>query len=121
MATKKPKETYTRNAVITNVHDGDTVSLDLDLGYEIHAHVNCRMNGIDAPELSTADGKVSAAYLQKRLPLGTAVTVQTVKGDENDKYGRYLAEVFVEGQTKSVNQEMIDQGLAKPYDGGPRT
>lgn len=120
MATKKPKETYTRNATITGVHDGDTVSLDVDLGYEIHVNVSCRLLGINAPELNTPAGKTSAAYLQQRLPVGTKLTAQTTKGDENDKYGRYLADLFVDGQVKSINQEMIDQGLAVPYDGGSR-
>lgn len=119
--TPAPKETYVRNAVITSVHDGDTVGLDLDLGYSVHINVSCRLNGINAPELATPAGKVSAAWLQKKLPIGTALTTQTTKGNESDKYGRYLADLYLPGESVTVNQQLIDAGMAVAWNGtGPK-
>ncbi len=121
MAAKKAiKETYVRNAKVLKVVDGDTVGFTVDLGCDIKLDMSCRLNGINAPEKNTAEGKVSKAWMEQTLPVGADVVVQTVK-DRKEKYGRYLAVVFLPGQTKSINDQMVEQGLAKPYDGGART
>lgn len=117
----KLKETYTRNATVKRVVDGDTVHLDLDLGCNVHLDVSCRLNGVDAPELKTAAGKAAKAWLDKRLPVGQAVTVQTIKGEETEKYGRYLAEVYKDDKLSSVNQQMLAEGIASPYNGGRKS
>lgn len=120
MAKAKPKETYVRNAKINKVIDGDTVDLQVDLGFDLTALMRCRLDGINAPEKNTAEGKVSQAWMAQTLPIGSDVVVQTVK-DKKEKYGRYLAVVFLPGQAKSINDQLVEQGLAKPYDGGART
>lgn len=120
MAKAKPKETYTRNAKVNSVVDGDTVDLQVDLGCDISINMRCRLNGINAPEKNTAAGKVSKAWMDKTLPAGTDVVVQTVK-DQKEKYGRYLAVVFLPDTATSINDQMIAQGLAKEYHGEART
>jgi endonuclease YncB( thermonuclease family) len=64
----------------------------------------------------TPEGKVAKAWLEAHLPKGT-VTIQTEK-DHREKYGRYLATLFVGGV--NVNAAMIADGQAVPYDGGKR-
>ncbi|BAW19227.1 putative Nuclease (SNase domain-containing protein) [Ralstonia phage RP31] len=120
MAKAKPKETYVRNAKVNGVVDGDTVDLQVDLGCDISINMRCRLDGINAPEKNTDAGKTSKAWVEKTLPVGTAVVVQTVQ-DKQEKYGRYLATVFLPNTAKSINDQLIEQGLAKPYHGEART
>lgn len=120
MAKAKPKETYTRNAKVNSVVDGDTVDLQVDLGCDISINMRCRLNGINAPEKNTVTGKASKAWMDKTLPVGSDVVVQTIK-DRKEKYGRYLAVVFLPGSSTSINDQLITQGLAKAYHGEART
>jgi micrococcal nuclease len=120
MAKAKPKETYIRNATVLSVIDGDTVSLNVDLGCDITLDMRCRLDGINAPEKNTPEGKTAKAWIEKTLPAGADVVVQTVK-DKKEKYGRYLAVVFLPGQTKSINDQLVEQGMAKEYHGEART
>lgn len=112
---------YIRNAVVLSVHDGDTATFDVDLGYFAHAHVPHRLLGINAPELNTPEGKVSADYLRSLLPAGTAVVVRSSKvGREisSDKYGgRFLADIYRRSDGLHVNADMVDSGHAKSWDG----
>lgn len=73
------------SGVVTNVHDGDTFSVDLDLGFGIHAvQFRCRIFGINAPELRTAAGVAARSYLIGLMPVGTAVSILSHSWD---KYG----------------------------------
>ena len=110
---------YVYKATVISVHDGDTMTLNLNLGFEVQFKLVVRLMGIDTPELS---GKTKAAAIRSRdrlrdLVAGGAVTVRTFK-DSQEKYGRYLADVYVPGVEKSVNQILVDEGLAVPYFGG---
>lgn len=116
----KPKELYVRNAVIVDIVDADTVRVDIDLGFDCNHKLTVRLEGIDAPEMRTAKGKEAKAYLESIMPEGSQVTIQTFK-DNREKYGRYLAKLFVPGVAASVNDTLIAQGHAKAYDGGKRT
>ena len=94
------------------VVDGDTVWLDVDLGFEIRRREDFRLYGINAPELSTPEGKAAAAWLTAKLPPGQVVTVQTLK-DKREKYGRYLAAIVL-GDV-NLNAALVDAGHAVPY------
>lgn len=118
MATKK-KDVYIRHATVLRVVDGDTAEFDVDLGCDIHINMTCRFNGINAPESNTKAGKVSKSWLEQKLPPNTPVVIQTV-ADEKEKYGRYLASVYLPNSTTSVNDEMVKNGLAVSYNGGAR-
>jgi endonuclease YncB( thermonuclease family) len=80
-------------ALVVDVHDGDTVHLNVDLGFAqfVEAHdldgkplMSCRVYGINAPELSTAAGKAALSYAQTLLKPGDRVTVLSHGWD---KYG----------------------------------
>lgn len=114
---------YEYQAVINRVIDGDTLDVSVDLGFSIRAMTLLRMEGINAPELhgvsaeESQAGRASKAYLES-LVGGKKVRVVTAKAKE--KYGRYLATVWLIGsgiQKSSVNQMMIDAGHARPWDG----
>lgn len=121
---------YDYRANINNVVDGDTLDLDIDFGFRIHQGVRVRLLGINTDELHDKDVKkreramAARDFVKVLLPVGREVRVFTQK-DDTEKYGRYLATIYLSwddpSTLKSVNQTLLDQGLADPYDGGKRT
>lgn len=112
---------WIRNAVVIGVHDGDTVTLDVDLGYFAHCHVPHRLVGINAPELNTPEGKASRDYLREILPVGSEVVVRSHKDGRtiaSDKYGgRFLADLVRKADGVSINRAMVDSGMALEWNG----
>jgi micrococcal nuclease len=90
------------------VVDGDTLEVTLDLGFSTFRKEKVRLARINAPELKTELGPVSKGHLSELLD-GKVLTVQTKK-DEKDRYGRYVAEVWVEGV--NVNDRMVADNAA---------
>jgi micrococcal nuclease len=105
---------YTYSAEVIKVVDGDTVDLDIDLGFHVTISKRVRLLLINAPERFTELGKRSTEFLAKTLPAGSTVTVKT-QLDQDDKYGRVLAEIFTADQISSINKLMIDSGHAEYY------
>lgn len=101
------KKTWTVPASVLRVVDGDTMSLLLDLGWEISLRRNCRMSKMYAPELSTPEGKLAKAYAETLLLTGKEVMFVS---HSLDKYGRPLGEIFIDGV--SFNQAMVAAGHA---------
>lgn len=93
-----------------SIHDGDTIRFDLDLGFGIHAlEFNCRVWGINAPELKTQAGKDALAYLKTLLAPGDACQVTSHGWD---KYGgRYDGTVTLPGGN-DLAAEMLAAGHA---------
>ncbi len=112
-------------AKLLRVIDGDTVVLDIDLGFDVSIRQTVRLFGINAPEIHAKDPteKMMGIRARDRLSeiLGhgtTKLRVVTVKG--NDKYGRYLADIFVstlEASSFSVSDTLIAENLVFVYDG----
>lgn len=101
---------YEYAASLIRVVDGDTVWLDVDLGFGVSRKDSFRLYGINAPELSTPAGPPASQHLLELL--GFPITVRTIK-DKREKYGRYLATIICNGI--DVNQKMIDDGFAVAY------
>jgi micrococcal nuclease len=115
-------EPYTYNAVVRRVIDGDSIVVDIDLGFKIHiSGQTIRLAGIDTPESRSKDpkekaqGVLSTRRLKTLLPVGGSVLIRTDITDL-EKYGRLLAEVL-KTDGVSVNKVMIDEGYAVPYTG----
>lgn len=109
---------YVYKAAAIRTIDGDSVILDLDLGCGMWLRgERCRLSGIDTPEIygGTQPGGLEAkAWLEQQLAkCDRKVIVRTAKS--KDKYGRWLAEIFVPGSNVSLNEQMIANGLAKRY------
>jgi micrococcal nuclease len=87
---------YEYRARIIKRVDADTLHLEVDLGLDCRLRLTVRLAGINAPELSTAEGKEAAAFvdawLVENAPDGM-VLLRTVK-DTREKYGRYLGVLF---------------------------
>lgn len=106
-------------AKILNVVDGDTVDVEVDLGFDVRKVERLRLYGLDAPESFTTLGKWVKAELRLLLSEGTRVYLHTYK---HDKYGRYLTDIFLSTDSRtSVNKQMVEQGYAKEYFGDSKS
>jgi len=108
---------------VENVVDGDTIDVLIDLGFDILFQSRVRLAGIDTPESRTKDlkekalGLESKEYLKKALKDAKSVVIKTEKMDSSEKYGRILGWLYVNGDTESVNDKMINDGYAWGYMG----
>jgi micrococcal nuclease len=108
---------------VTKVVDGDTIDVDIDLGFDISFSSRVRLAGIDTPESRTADkaekalGLEAKAYLKAAIDSAKSVVIKTEKMDSSEKYGRILGWVYIDGDTESLNDKMINDGYAWGYMG----
>jgi len=108
---------------VKNVVDGDTIDVVIDLGFNILFEQRVRMAGIDTPESRTKDrfekslGIESKEYLKKHLKDAKSVVIKTEKMNSSEKYGRILGWVYINGDTVSLNDMMINDGYAWEYMG----
>jgi micrococcal nuclease len=114
---------YTYKATAVRVIDGDTVVLDVDLGFDITKRMTFRLHGIDAPELRTNAGKAAKCFLIESIASAAVkwLIVRSIK-DKADKYGRYLCILSLDDpkEVLTINAKMVANGHAKEYDGGKR-
>ncbi|HMN48816.1 MAG TPA: thermonuclease family protein [Ignavibacteriaceae bacterium] len=112
------KVLYHYKAKVVEVYDGDTCTIDIDLG--LHTWIKgekVRLNRINAPELKGTErtkGLKSRDYLRS-LILDKEIFIETIK-DKKEKYGRYLGEIWLEddkGNFVNVNDVLVKNGFAK--------
>jgi len=132
---KKQNLFYLYSADVVRVIDGDTVMVDVDLGFEITVRKRVRLRGIDCPELSTKKGQTAKEFVEKEFERcvqkspdpssGRArVVIQTFK--RVDLYGRYVCDVYYwPGETdkesvvkkgKLLNEVLLKEGLARVFE-----
>jgi micrococcal nuclease len=105
---------------IKRVIDGDTIDVDIDLGFSITLTQRVRLKDINAAETRTkdlvekAEGLVAKAWLEKELSREGEWIIETTK---EDKYGRMLGTLYLVGDPVTVNERMLNEGIAKPYSG----
>lgn len=111
---------YQYRATVFRIVDGDTVDVDVDLGFNIWMHQQrVRLSNYDAPETRTKDldekrrGIAAKEFLETLLPVGSEVILDSREfKDERGKYGRIIGNFFtVEGV--SVRDMMIRAGHEK--------
>ena len=112
-----------RIRTISKVVDGDTIDADIDLGFDISLSKRIRLAGIDTPESRTTNlkekslGLESKEWLKKALEGAKDIIIKTEKPDSTEKYGRIIGHLFINGQETSLNNQMIAEGYALPYEG----
>jgi len=103
------------------LHDGDTVTLAIDLGFDHQiagvdfagkTRLSCRIFGINAPELSTPEGKAALAFAETLLPVGTLCTVLSQGWD---KYGGRFDGTITLPDGSDFGAAMVAAGHAVPY------
>ena len=116
-------------ARILSVLDGDTLKLDIDLGFRAHIFETVRLARIDTPEAVkfTLDGLVDPAknYILTNCPVNSFCVVGITR---QEKYGRWLAELlYLPGESEPekilinphvLNDELVRLGFAVSYAGG---
>lgn len=112
---------YEYKVKILRVVDGDTVDVDIDLGFGVWMHrERIRLWGIDTPESRTSDpvekvfGNYAKQWVKDQMPIGSMQTMRTQK-DKTGKFGRILGEFIING--KSINEIMVDKYIAVRYHG----
>ena len=119
---------YTYKAKCTRCVDGDTINLEIFLGFNVTVTERVRLLGIDTPEtygVKKGSEEYKAGMLAKeeleRLILNKDILIVTEK-DKKGKYGRYLAKIYTELDEDSptfndscVNDILIKEGFAKVY------
>ena len=110
-------------ATLDRVIDGDTVDLNIDLGFGIWKHsTRIRLVRIDTPEKRTRDllekhfGYLATDFVTDKLNTASKIVVRTTI-DSKDKYGRILGDIFVNGNSYSINDQLISHRLAVFYEG----
>ncbi len=94
---------YQYKAIITNVVDGDTFDMDIDLGFNIHIHERVRLLDIDTPE-KFGDEKILGLIVKQFAInnfLNKEVVINSEKADvaaNTDSFGRWLVRVNVDGR-----------------------
>lgn len=103
---------YRYACVVNRVVDGDTLDVDVDLGFHVWVRkVKIRLTGINCPEMNTEAGKAAKAFVFEVLaPIGiSTVVIDTIKAD---KYGnRWNAVVYLPGGS-SLNDLLVQAGHA---------
>lgn len=103
---------YTYAATLIRVIDGDTVRLVLDLGFRITLREQSyRLLRINAPELRTAAGKPSKAWLEEFLK-GKSLVATTQKSDD---FGRWLVELMADNVNVSDASVTAGQAVYQTY------
>ena len=108
---------YEYKATVVRVKDGDTLVLDIDLGFNIiYKQQVIRLARINCPETSSEEG-LKVKEIVTNLLLNKTVIINSIK-DEKDKYGRYLAEIKLMDDTNNlgnINDYLLNNGYAVKY------
>ena len=118
---------HTLNRVI----DGDTIDVTFDLGFDLLKKERVRVAGVDTPEKRTRNkeekklGLDATLWLEDKLEealeRGESLIIRTeLDKKATGKYGRLLGWLYVGDKAISLNEEMIEEGYAWPYDGGTK-
>lgn len=105
VANPKPSTNAQVSAVIVSTGDGDTLRIS-----QSNKTITVRLGCLDAPELNQPGGVDSATRLRQLLPRGQAVQMRRI---EVDRYGRVVAELYVNG--RSLNLQLVQEGQAVVY------
>ena len=110
---------------LVRVVDGDTADAMIDLGFKTWVKARIRFMGVDAWESRTrnleekAKGLAAKAYVKDLLENSDDGKF-ALRSYGVGKYGRVLGELFVKGETKSLNQLLLENGHAYEYEGGKK-
>ena len=111
---------------VNKIVDGDTIDVDIDLGFAVSFTQRVRLAGIDTPESRTTDLKEKALgvevkeKIKKEIAAAKDIVIKTEKPDSSEKYGRILGWLFLDGADVSLNQKLINEGYAWTYGGGTK-
>ena len=103
---------------ISRVIDGDTLEAEIDLGFHLTLKQKIRLKDVNAAEIKTLnleekeEGRAAKKWLETELSREGEWVIETTK---EDKYGRILGTLYLVGDSTTVNEKMLNEGIAKPY------
>lgn len=112
---------YEYTFTLDRVVDGDTIDASVNLGFDVTTKQRIRLLGINAPETRTKDldekkkGLQAKEWLKQILDCDKALLIKTHK-DKKGKFGRYLGYIYIDGDSISINEQMVSTGLAVIYE-----
>ena len=117
---------YKYNCVIKRIVDGDTVDVDIDLGFGVWMNnQRIRISGVDAPEVRTRDlqekaaGQAATAFVESLLPLESRQTLISKQYNSTGKYGRIIGtfELYDAGKDawSNLSTMLLESGHAETY------
>jgi micrococcal nuclease len=114
---------YEYHAKVSQVVDGDTIVVDIDLGFNVVlSNQSVRLLGVDTPESRTSDkvekvfGLASKDYTKAFIENAKKeVIIRTHKSDDSEKFGRILGEVINPESKEVLNDLLIADGYAVKY------
>ena len=116
-------ETHVYRAKVLRIIDGDTIDVDLDLGFTVWMRKQrIRLAGIDTPESRTRNkeekkrGLLSKAKLKELCPTGSTIKVKTELDKERGKFGRVLG-TLITMDDLNINQHLVENNYAVAYHG----
>ena len=111
------KSLYHYRAKVTYIYDGDTITVDIDLGLKVFVHgEKIRLNRINTPEIRGAEreaGLKARDFLREKI-MDKDIFIETIK-DRKGKYGRYLGEIYLpneRGKLVNINDLLVKKGFA---------
>lgn len=111
------KNLYHYKAIVTGVYDGDSITVDIDLGLGVWFRgQKIRLSDINSPEVRGDEreaGLISRDWLRAKI-LNKEVIIETIK-DKKGKYGRWLGEIWINEGTEylNVNMLLVTNGMAE--------
>ncbi len=115
---------------VNRVVDGDTIDVTIDLGFDLYKKERVRVAGVDTPEKRTRNleekalGIDATNWIKEHLNSAIAgeedLVIRTELVGGVGKYGRLLGWLYIGDAELSVNEQMIAEGYAHPYDGGTK-
>ena len=125
---KNIKQEYIFKAKVVRVIDGDTIDIDIPMGFGItKTKQRCRSHGIDTPESRINTKRQPERIREKEMGLegkarmkvlcGKEVYIESLDGGKLDKYGRLLINLYTLDGI-NISATLINEGLAIKYDGG---
>ena len=114
---------YEYHAKVINVVDGDTIVVDIDLGFNVVlSNQSVRLLGVDTPESRTSDkiekvfGLASKDYAKEFIEnCMKQVILRTHKSDDSEKFGRLLGEIINPDSKEVLNNSLVEEGFAVKY------
>lgn len=114
---------YVYPCKVLKVIDGDTIDIELDLGFNIKMKERVRLIGLDTPEVfgpnAEPAGKIASDFTEKwisdRQAVWDSFSYQSIKYNAKDKYGRSLGVLMWTGakMAESLNEAIIASGNLK--------
>lgn len=110
------QDNFTRKAKVVNIVDGDTVDVDIELGFYTTVRHRIRLLRVNTPEKygeTRRDGLIATEFTKSEL-LGKEVYLVTKK---TDSFKRWLGEIYYEsdGELKNISDELLKTGHAVEY------